>query len=520
MSSSAGKSEERSMSDILASIRKIMAQDPPAAGAVAPTNAAAGSPRPEPRQPTLDMPRVLGRPTPPEPQAETKPAAEPAARQPSPGPAPAPAAPVAAPSSASHAPSRPVSPQPAPGPQAPSLQAEEPVSLDEFLAMAAPPKSSAPGARLKPPRDDDPVTIPLVRPSTSSPAAAASPAAPAAPAPPFGPSTPVAVAKPAGPAAPAPETDRGASTEPVLGPLPAAPTAKSLSSATVPASAASAPKTEPLPAKDPAPPQAAAAPAPARPASSLGDLGSVVPGRPDTTSRFPGDAPIIEPQRPASATTGAPVLGPARAVPGPLAPPAASVRSGPAPIAEIPGADALRKLIADVVPPSAHAPLPTPPRSSDDVATEIVVPRAPSPKPIDTAKTPAAADVMKAPDAPASAKAPVTEPTPAPASSSAASFAAPAAASASPAKPEAAKPAPAPAILMPAPVVESTPTPAVKPAEASPLPAGRTMDETVIELLRPLLREWLDTNMPRLIEPALKAEMEALRAKLDEKPKS
>lgn len=37
------------------------------------------------------------------------------------------------------------------------------------------------------------------------------------------------------------------------------------------------------------------------------------------------------------------------------------------------------------------------------------------------------------------------------------------------------------------------------------------MDETVVELLRPLLREWLDTNMPRLIEPALKAEIEARR---------
>ncbi len=38
------------------------------------------------------------------------------------------------------------------------------------------------------------------------------------------------------------------------------------------------------------------------------------------------------------------------------------------------------------------------------------------------------------------------------------------------------------------------------------------MDETVVELLRPLLRDWLDKNMPRLIEPALKAEIEALRS--------
>jgi cell pole-organizing protein PopZ len=45
---------------------------------------------------------------------------------------------------------------------------------------------------------------------------------------------------------------------------------------------------------------------------------------------------------------------------------------------------------------------------------------------------------------------------------------------------------------------------------ANPVNA-KTMDETVVELLRPLLREWLNTNMPRLIEPALKAELEALR---------
>jgi cell pole-organizing protein PopZ len=48
----------------------------------------------------------------------------------------------------------------------------------------------------------------------------------------------------------------------------------------------------------------------------------------------------------------------------------------------------------------------------------------------------------------------------------------------------------------------------------------RTMDETVVELLRPLLRDWLDKNMPRLIEPALKAELEALRAELDKEPKT
>jgi cell pole-organizing protein PopZ len=58
-------------------------------------------------------------------------------------------------------------------------------------------------------------------------------------------------------------------------------------------------------------------------------------------------------------------------------------------------------------------------------------------------------------------------------------------------------------------------------SESAPVMAGtRTMDETVVELLRPLLRDWLDKNMPRLIEPALKAELEALRAQLDKEPKT
>ncbi len=36
---------------------------------------------------------------------------------------------------------------------------------------------------------------------------------------------------------------------------------------------------------------------------------------------------------------------------------------------------------------------------------------------------------------------------------------------------------------------------------------GRTLEETVGELLRPMLREWLDANMPHIVENALRAEM-------------
>jgi cell pole-organizing protein PopZ len=37
--------------------------------------------------------------------------------------------------------------------------------------------------------------------------------------------------------------------------------------------------------------------------------------------------------------------------------------------------------------------------------------------------------------------------------------------------------------------------------------AGRTLEDTVAELLRPMLRQWLETNMPRIIEKALKTEL-------------
>jgi cell pole-organizing protein PopZ len=44
------------------------------------------------------------------------------------------------------------------------------------------------------------------------------------------------------------------------------------------------------------------------------------------------------------------------------------------------------------------------------------------------------------------------------------------------------------------------------PAMAS---AGRSMEETVGEMLRPMLRAWLDENMPRILETTLRAELRA-----------
>ena len=69
-----------------------------------------------------------------------------------------------------------------------------------------------------------------------------------------------------------------------------------------------------------------------------------------------------------------------------------------------------------------------------------------------------------------------------------------------------AQPTPAPAAVAP---------PQAAPAVSSPAPVvtaagtARTMEDTVSELLRPMLRQWLDQNMPRVIEKALRSELAA-----------
>ena len=39
---------------------------------------------------------------------------------------------------------------------------------------------------------------------------------------------------------------------------------------------------------------------------------------------------------------------------------------------------------------------------------------------------------------------------------------------------------------------------------------GRTLEDVVRELLRPLLKEWLDTNLPGIVETAVQAEVERI----------
>ena len=64
---------------------------------------------------------------------------------------------------------------------------------------------------------------------------------------------------------------------------------------------------------------------------------------------------------------------------------------------------------------------------------------------------------------------------------------------------------------VPAPSVAAlAPTPPAPLGSTATLPSAqpiRTMEDTVAELLRPMLRQWLDANMPRIVEKALRVEL-------------
>lgn len=57
----------------------------------------------------------------------------------------------------------------------------------------------------------------------------------------------------------------------------------------------------------------------------------------------------------------------------------------------------------------------------------------------------------------------------------------------------------------------SEPVTAASPKTSEPAPqaqsTGRTLEDAVVELLRPMLREWLNANMPQIVEKALRAEL-------------
>jgi cell pole-organizing protein PopZ len=65
----------------------------------------------------------------------------------------------------------------------------------------------------------------------------------------------------------------------------------------------------------------------------------------------------------------------------------------------------------------------------------------------------------------------------------------------------------------PAEVAEASPAlngPMADSLASAPLAAPRTLEDAVVEMLRPLLRSWLDENLPALVERALQAELEEM----------
>ncbi len=61
-------------------------------------------------------------------------------------------------------------------------------------------------------------------------------------------------------------------------------------------------------------------------------------------------------------------------------------------------------------------------------------------------------------------------------------------------------------------------TAAVAPAVAAatvtaPTVAGRTMEEVVLDALRPMLKDWLDTNLPALVEAMVAKEISRITGK-------
>ena len=56
-------------------------------------------------------------------------------------------------------------------------------------------------------------------------------------------------------------------------------------------------------------------------------------------------------------------------------------------------------------------------------------------------------------------------------------------------------------------------TPDAAPAPASALPAARTMEDVVLDALRPMLKDWLDTNLPPLVEAMVAKEISRITGK-------
>ena len=58
-----------------------------------------------------------------------------------------------------------------------------------------------------------------------------------------------------------------------------------------------------------------------------------------------------------------------------------------------------------------------------------------------------------------------------------------------------------------------TPAAAAPPVAAAPAAAGRTMEDVVLDALRPMLKDWLDTNLPALVEAMVAKEISRITGK-------
>ena len=57
------------------------------------------------------------------------------------------------------------------------------------------------------------------------------------------------------------------------------------------------------------------------------------------------------------------------------------------------------------------------------------------------------------------------------------------------------------------------PAAAAAPVAAPPATAGRTMEDVVLDALRPMLKDWLDTNLPPLVEAMVAKEISRITGK-------
>jgi len=65
--------------------------------------------------------------------------------------------------------------------------------------------------------------------------------------------------------------------------------------------------------------------------------------------------------------------------------------------------------------------------------------------------------------------------------------------------------------------LRAAPPPSTLPATYAPSPVGRTLEDAVADMLRPMLQQWVADNMPRIIERALRTEV-AKSTKPGQKP--